>query len=470
MKTTPQSLTPSANEKTKSFFCAEKDSAALPFFQPKLTVGPVNDAYEQEADKVAEQVVAEDHTNVQTKISPFEVQRKCAHCEEEEKLQRKSQSENELRSEAPSIVSDAINSTGISLDNGTKSFMEDRFGFDFSDVRIHTNAVATKSAEAVNALAYTSGNNIVFNEGQYNPSTHQGQKLLAHELTHVVQQGNASSAIQRQPKAQPQPKVAAVCPAFPASGVQVIGSFANELASALTACSGKEVTLDANQKLQLSNKVIKGAKKNASATASVSGVINNKVGIIVDTDPKSLGTTVGAFDHDCPGRQFVNVKNIEVQAKATGVNGGLDTCSSILHEMEEAVQARTIGSKAKGDELFKQSHAKGTTVENAIRKDANLPLRNQSLGDTVVIGKLSADQMLVLESTVYGTGKKAKTQLNVLVCTIVPKNATEATCANEVKASHVVNGLVPFPSQDKAIEVFNKYASNFGFKPLKVNP
>ena len=80
--------------------------------------------------------------------------------------------------------------------------MENRFGYDFSRVKIHTDTVATKSAQSINALAYTSGNNIVFDEGQYSPNTANGKKLLAHELTHVVQQakGLQNKTIQRQSK------------------------------------------------------------------------------------------------------------------------------------------------------------------------------------------------------------------------------------------------------------------------------
>ncbi len=106
--------------------------------------------------------------------------------------------------EAPSIVNDVIHSTGEPLDSTTQSFMADRFGYDFSNVKIHGNTLAAKSANAINALAYTSGNRIVFNEGQYAPNTDTGKKLLAHELTHVVQQNsNQVQQIQRQPAVTP---------------------------------------------------------------------------------------------------------------------------------------------------------------------------------------------------------------------------------------------------------------------------
>src|SRR6266516_3371421 len=96
----------------------------------------------------------------------------------------------------PPIVHDVLNSPGQPLDVGTRSFMEPRFGHDFSGVRVHTDAKAAESARAVNALAYTVGRNVVFGTGQYAPGTGEGRRLLAHELTHVVQQ---ASHISKQP-------------------------------------------------------------------------------------------------------------------------------------------------------------------------------------------------------------------------------------------------------------------------------
>ncbi|HLM55850.1 MAG TPA: DUF4157 domain-containing protein [Pyrinomonadaceae bacterium] len=83
---------------------------------------------------------------------------------------------------------EALNSSGQPLDAQTRSFMESRFGHDFSRVRVHTDARAAESARSVNALAYTVGHDVVFAEGSYAPQTGEGRRLLAHELTHVVQQ------------------------------------------------------------------------------------------------------------------------------------------------------------------------------------------------------------------------------------------------------------------------------------------
>jgi Domain of unknown function (DUF4157) len=95
--------------------------------------------------------------------------------------------------EAPPIVHDVLRSPGQRLDATTRAFMEPRFGQDFSGVRVHTDAQAAESARSVNALAYTVGRDVVFGAGQYAPQTNVGQRLMAHELTHVMQQSNHSS-------------------------------------------------------------------------------------------------------------------------------------------------------------------------------------------------------------------------------------------------------------------------------------
>ncbi|MEO7908474.1 MAG: DUF4157 domain-containing protein [Roseiflexaceae bacterium] len=88
----------------------------------------------------------------------------------------------------PPIVHDVLRSPGQPLDAATRAFLEPRFGHDFSGVRVHTDARAAESVQTVNALAYTVGQNIVFGVGQYAPGTSAGRRLMAHELTHVVQQ------------------------------------------------------------------------------------------------------------------------------------------------------------------------------------------------------------------------------------------------------------------------------------------
>src|SRR5690242_4743878 len=92
--------------------------------------------------------------------------------------------------EVPPIVHEVLHSPARQLDTNTRAFMEPRFGYDFSGVRVHTNAKAAEAAGAAHARAFTVGHHIVFAPGEYSSETIVGKRLLAHELTHVVQQAN----------------------------------------------------------------------------------------------------------------------------------------------------------------------------------------------------------------------------------------------------------------------------------------
>ncbi len=210
MQTPAPKIENKANTTTKAtgpFF----GGSSTPFFQPKLTVNQPGDVHEQEADQVADQVMRMDadikqpaiggnkerapQSMVNTNIS-F-VQRACTACEQkdEETLQRKETANDAGGDAAPPIVADVLSSgAGQALDADTKGFMESRMGQDFSQVRVHTDARAAESATAIQAKAYTSGNNIVFKAGAYQPQLEEGRHLLAHELTHVVQQGASREA------------------------------------------------------------------------------------------------------------------------------------------------------------------------------------------------------------------------------------------------------------------------------------
>jgi hypothetical protein len=95
--------------------------------------------------------------------------------------------------EAPPAVNEVLRSPGQPLDAGARELMEPRFGEDFSRVRVHSDARASRSAEAVNARAYTVGTDLVFGRGEYAPGTARGRSLIAHELAHVVQQRSATT-------------------------------------------------------------------------------------------------------------------------------------------------------------------------------------------------------------------------------------------------------------------------------------
>jgi Domain of unknown function (DUF4157) len=172
------------------------------FVQPKLTINQPNDVHEQEADAMADKVMRMEQPGMQLKpLSISTVQRKCTHCEDEEKAQRKEMNEQETHADAnlENYVG-KLGSSGTPLSNKARNFYEPRFGYDFSQVKIHTDTVAAKSAQSINALAYTSGNNIVFNQGQFSPDTDSGKRLLGHELTHVVQQSKSIQLYRTRPE------------------------------------------------------------------------------------------------------------------------------------------------------------------------------------------------------------------------------------------------------------------------------
>jgi hypothetical protein len=157
--------------------------------QPKLTVGASNDRLEQEADRVADQVLAlSPHAAVGS--TPPHIQRIAA------------QPAIEVDT-APASVDHVLSSLGTPLEPALQQDMGQRFGHDFSRVRVHSGPAAEQSALELNANAYTVGPNLVFGAGQFAPGTHEGRRLIAHELTHVVQQSaserTAAGLIARSP-------------------------------------------------------------------------------------------------------------------------------------------------------------------------------------------------------------------------------------------------------------------------------
>jgi hypothetical protein len=170
--------------------------------QAKLVVGQPNDPLEHEADRVADQVMRMPDPTPSIAPASVQLSRKCVACEEEDqkKVQMKPANAAAARREAPPIVRDVLRSPGKPLDAATRAFFEPRFGRDFSAVRVHDNAMAAESARSVGAVAYTVGSHVMFGAGQFQPESQSGQKLMAHELTHFIQQNDGRSApiIQRQ--------------------------------------------------------------------------------------------------------------------------------------------------------------------------------------------------------------------------------------------------------------------------------
>lgn len=232
----------SQGKKATPFFPAAGQTKASASIQAKLNVGEPGDEYEKEADTMADKVVQRKPLNGD-QASPFfkagrygQVQRKCGACEEEEKVQTKENNEEEEKVQpkpehrkeeelvqpkcaaceneedgvqAKPMENGVLNGTltsqiqsgsksGDSLPAGTQEEMSSSFGADFSNVKVHTDSEAAGMNKQLNSQAFTYRNDIYFNEGKYNPGSESGKRLLAHELTHTIQQGAADTPVRRQ--------------------------------------------------------------------------------------------------------------------------------------------------------------------------------------------------------------------------------------------------------------------------------
>ena len=152
--------------------------------QRKLAIGEPDDPLEREADRVADQVM-----RMPAGQGP---------ASQNQPLQSNPAGSTQTATgETPGLVQDVLRSPGEPLDEETRAFMEPRFGADFSGVRVHTDANAAESAQAMNALAYTAGRDIVLDSRRYGSKETERRRLLAHELTHVLQQARSPGPIQR---------------------------------------------------------------------------------------------------------------------------------------------------------------------------------------------------------------------------------------------------------------------------------
>jgi len=189
--------------------------------QAKLTIGQPNDKYEQEADRVADQVMHMSDADVAQRVEtgtvqPMRIQRMCPECEDEMAKRQPMEEEEEvlqtkeMLGQTPHLGSGVesrianMKGGGQSLDQTTRAFFEPRFGADFSNVRIHSDIRAVNVAQSTNARAFTLGQDIIFGAGEYLPNELPGRKLLAHELTHVVQQRGGQRHIQRDLAIEPE--------------------------------------------------------------------------------------------------------------------------------------------------------------------------------------------------------------------------------------------------------------------------
>jgi|GEM_PF-2764143 len=193
------------------------------FFKPATNVVQANAVHCKEEKKEEKKLQRSPEKKEEEKKLQRQTEKK-----EEEKVQKKEGSAGTtVTPPAASAYISSINGKGQSMDAQVRSFYENRMGADFSAVKIHTDKDAAESAKDINAKAYTVGNDIVFNDGRYDTNSDEGRKLVAHELTHVMQNnGNEKGSIQRQ-TSTPVPATAVVDPVtqiatFTISSVNVV--------------------------------------------------------------------------------------------------------------------------------------------------------------------------------------------------------------------------------------------------------
>jgi hypothetical protein len=249
----------------------ESETSVFPSTESKPIISQPNDPTELEADRIAEEVFGT------STIQP--INRNIMHT----KLI------TEHAGDRPGIELkiDAIkNSCGQPLPEHTKEFFKDKMGSDFGSVRIHTNQRANENAEAINARAYTVGNDIVFGKGEYQPDTREGQNLLAHELAHIRQQKSGDNLIQRKEGNKE----------FESAVNSSIGSFTDNASVLINVILGKGFKKNSELNIEQRDKLAKEAGNSDVSKAQASLVMagydlgksgKNKNGVDGDQGPKT---------------------------------------------------------------------------------------------------------------------------------------------------------------------------------------
>ncbi|MFM9946764.1 MAG: DUF4157 domain-containing protein [Saprospiraceae bacterium] len=391
----------------------EQEEQTPPEVQAKLKIGAPDDAYEKQADAVADQVVQRlanptpvavsgaaplqrqaaptEDEKIQEKPEELEsageqvqmkpifdsaatppddgdsvqrkpesgawgmVQMKCAACEQEDpgKLQRKPDGSGET-SATPDFSARLQSSKGggSSLPADVSSSMGDAMGADFSNVRVHTGSEAAGMSDSIQAQAFTHGNDVYFNEGKYSPGSSDGQRLLAHELVHTVQQGGgvkrnpvntAGLLIQRTGPAPASTSSTPTAPASPKMAIPANGSLSNPITSFATPPANHFAIDTINRKLWLPTLKLPNFKQRNAAK------YNNGQNFIITTRETRSGQQADIWKNAV--RQNVNAEITNRIAKPNGdptkfvprnING-----DQVYFLKADASQFMIIGDEAK---------------------------------------------------------------------------------------------------------------------------
>jgi hypothetical protein len=357
-----------AHYQNKPFSANQKPST--PFFtQAKPKIGPANDSYEQEADRVADSIVNGEKNIVQSKgISTL--QRKCTACEEQEaqakfftgveqvqkqeeeeeaqpKLQRQPMEEEEemLQPKGEAVHNSSYASSGFynqlanskglgsPLQRSVQEEMSSGIGADFSNVRIHTGNRAAEMSQSIQAKAFTVGNHIYFNQGQYNPGNTEGKRLLAHELTHTVQQGAVQPQVQREVINMPEMTIRAGMP----DTTSLTGDLEDTSGATV---SYDEAAIERNSVVGSTPLPFTTNGWNAATIMENMGQYDRLSG--TDSDAVRCVQAVGLMSHVALGiNETVGYLNaMKIQALLRGNNQRLQTSMQVLEEVIYRIETR----------------------------------------------------------------------------------------------------------------------------------
>ncbi len=309
-------------------------------------------------------------------------------------------------------VPPALDTEGQPLDGTTRARMEARLGKDLSEVRIHKDAEAAKSARQLKARAYTLGQDIVFGAGNYAPDTAKGQQLLAHELIHTIQAKHRTIPAQQEAVSTPTNgaereastgAAAAItgqavqisqgaCPATIyrsvvaelldslEGGLWIKGPYADIAIDMLNELTGYEFYLDSDGKVFVDPTKPRN-QRNSSTTAAtlILEIVNNaNIRVVVNAVDHISAGLIGAFDTPAgTGQQQIDVPDMEAANQPPGIHGG----AALFHEISEAYFGRIIerepGMLPLGERVYNVAHPMALEAENRVRSELGLPAREQ---------------------------------------------------------------------------------------------
>ncbi|NJR40329.1 MAG: DUF4157 domain-containing protein [Leptolyngbyaceae cyanobacterium CSU_1_4] len=425
--------------------------------QAKLNMGQPGDPYEQEADRMASQVVQ--RMNLLSSRSPkSDLQRQVVKEDEDEdesiqlKPMAQRSDEGAVSAELESSIQSAKGS-GLSLNDSIRQPMEEAFGADFSGVKIHTDAQSDQLNRSIQAKAFTTGQDVFFRQGAYDPGSQSGQELLAHELTHVVQQGGAT--IQRRSShsltAQSPPQISR----SPVNTIQRLlwhsDQFNNDIASKVTKTFSTPVVSTLSKQILFHLQAYENQFLNAQGDRSTPTFLENRskaIKAIVALVPAArnaaetdeIREVFTQFEESLLGE----LKGVEAQKNGEQGGGAAEDVTETYFEYiyTQSVYDPIFLAICKKLGLDRGEWRRSDKL-NAFRDSLKQAARTQAYGDidTLIDSELQANQKDSTEASQSFYGQKAKVEAYTTAKVDVV-NEVVKDLAHEITRAYIPRGLV----------------------------